>query len=726
MVQVPQGIRDSLETAQLPAIPQILLRFIALTEDDSVSVNELAELVGQDPALAARVLTVANSVAFRRGKATTSLVQCLVTLGTRLSRTLASCLIIQKVFTPTSVTSRYDLNNFWMHVLQVADISRVLAAQQHYRDCEEAYLAGLLHDIGQLLLLGALDDRYGNILASSSDENMLRVFEGQRLGTDHTVIGAWMVDRWELTDSFLADAILFHHASAEDIRFADPLSQIVWTAHLICQHARLYQQEQQIVVPPDFEISDLLFGINFERAAGIYQQATKNVTLLAQALGIHSTPEGRMLPMPMRTTPAEDIPRLAEQEKAPNPSEEIVWGMALMKPLQQDLVAVQSESELYLAAQESARILFGVGSVAFLTLNSDEQVLSGLISDYQPQLLQRIRIPIDSGNSLATATFVDGTVSFTLNHEAPRVVSLVDVQIARILGTEGLIYVPLLVGNKSIGVMVCAVSALHAARLLKRIPWMLSFARAAASGIDAWHKLNRKTITTEQHQRQKFVQHARKIAHEAANPLGIIKNYLSIVTQRLPADIPVLQELDVMKEEIDRITQILSSLTLFSEALQERQLLSINYLVETMLVLYRESLFESRGITVQLELDNDIPTLQVDRDKLKQIFFNLWNNAAEALPEGGALTIATRTVYMREGASSVELVLSDNGPGLPADVLASLFVPLDHQRRQGHAGMGLSIVADLVRQLDGQITCHSKPGYGTTFTITLPVRQGAL
>jgi signal transduction histidine kinase len=146
----------------------------------------------------------------------------------------------------------------------------------------------------------------------------------------------------------------------------------------------------------------------------------------------------------------------------------------------------------------------------------------------------------------------------------------------------------------------------------------------------------------------------------------------------------------------------------------------INGVIKGMLSLYGEPLFSSRGITVDMALDPSPTSVPGDRDSLKQILLNLWKNGAEAMPGGGRFIISTHNNVILAGRSHVEIRLSDSGPGLPAEVMERLFKPLEPNRRPGHAGIGLSIVATLVESFDGLITCQSNAGQGTSFIIQLP------
>jgi len=717
-LRVPEAILDSIEAMYLPSMPQILLRFLQLSSDENTSIAELATLVGQDPALSARVLAVANSPALRGGVESRSLLQCLVKLGTRLSRTLAACLVVQKVFSPAVDNQQYDLTGFWGHSLRMAEVARAIADEVDYPDREEAYLSGLLHDVGQLLLLGGVGERYGSLLVLSRDEFDLREIEEQRLGTDHAVVGAWLLDQWKLS-SFMADSILFHHSSAENIAAADTLSRIIWSAHMICSHQKQLELAPTEAIP-DLAAVQAMTGIDLPRMLAIYHQSSEQVVSIAAALGITETADAKTLPH-TATIPLNNLsPKPSGNDRAAIQMEEAVCDMAIMQPLQQDLSVLHSEAEILLAVRESARILFGLGQLAFLLVHPSKPLLSGAVIDCQPELLQKLEIPLDSKHSLAAVAALKNQPHSTFESESPVPVSLVDLQIARLLDSEGVLCIPLKGRRRNIGVMVYGVSATQSARLAQRLRWITSFANMAASSIEAWRDMKDRELALETALTRQFEQHARKVVHEAGNPLAIIKNYLAIVGQKLAPENNLNQELGILQEEIERVTQIMQRMSNLNEASPSGVALSVNSVIDTMLALYGESLFAGRGIVIEKNLDPELESFAVDRDCLKQILLNLWNNASEAMHNGGSLVISTRSGVNQNGRCYSEIRVSDTGPGLPADVMQRLFQPLDPQRRPGHSGVGLSIVAGLVERLDGRITCQSKAGLGTSYSILLP------
>ena len=721
MRQIPIPFRDEIDSITLPSIPHVLLRFLKVVEDDNASIAELATLVGHDPALSARFMTVANSPALRRDKEITSLEKCMITLGTRLARTLAACLAIQTVFARTTGEIQYDFSGFWGHSLRVAEMSRAIAARKEYCDVEEAYLSGLMHDVGLLLLLGSEGERYGDILRKSVDESVLSDIEKPMIGTDHTAVGAWLIDHWKLP-SFMSDAILFHHKSPDEIAGADPLSQIIWSSHIISTYNEKLDLTH-IGHTPDLVAVTSILGIGMADLAAIRNQTSKQVALIAEALGVATSVETGMLPSSV-APPETCRVRRSSLDPVYSDMDDMVRDLAIMHSLQQNLSSFYSEDEMYLAVRESARILFGLGRIAFLVVGQDGATLSGARFAGQSALLQRLAIKLDPAASLAAAVTLGTEPYATFDNNRPAEVSLVDIQIAHILDSEGLLYVPMRVGDRHIGSMVYGISVAQHSRIQRRLAWIARFAHLAATSIVAWREMRTTENSIKADVTNRFELHARRIVHEAGNPLSIIKNYLKIVTSKIPDENGVHEELAVLKEEIDRISHILQRLNSISGTPLVASSVDVNGVIEGMLTLYGDTLFSARGITIEKTLDPAAAPVTGDRDSIKQILLNIWKNAAEALPDGGRMTVSTKDNITKNGRQYVEILLSDSGPGLPPDVMQRLFQPVGGERRPGHSGIGLSIVASLVERLKGFITCRSDAGHGTGFCILLPRING--
>jgi len=722
-LKIPTAVLNSIEPLQLQARPQILLQFLSLVEQERTTMYELAALVSQDPALSARILTVANSPALLRGSTTFNLTHCLVNIGTRLVRTLASFLIVQSVFSPAVSKRKFDLSGFWSHSLLVAEVARDLSAAAGYADHEEAYLSGLLHDIGELLLLGGMGEVYGRVLETSVDESDLLQAENIMLGTNHSIVGSWLTDQWKLS-SFMSDSILFHHKTAEEIAFADKLSQIIWCSHFLCNQI-LSTDHGEDGGAPDLGAITTLLGIATQSAAAIYSDCFERVAVLEDALGIGTASTTKTFPHATSQSHDNLQNDLNEGDKTDHQMNEAARDMALMQPLQNSLTSLSSETEILLGIRESATLLFGPGQIAFLLVRPDKQTMSGADISGQPETLQRLEIQLVASQSLAAdvaltnlprSTFDDELSAHILSDHIP----LVDTQVIRALGSEGVMYLPLTGRASCIGVIALGVSSTRHLRLRRQLTLAKSFSRVAANSIEMWRDMQEREHSAEEVLTSHFEQQARKVVHEAGNPLGIINSYLSDIRTKRPDTNNLHQELDIIREEIDRVTKIMRQMNRLPERSAAAATLDINTLIESMLVLYGRSLFTSRNITIAKSLEPLLMPVSCNRDSLKQVLVNLWNNASDAMPTGGCLTISTQGNINQGGCSYIEIRIDDTGPGLPTDVLGRLFQPLEANRRPGHSGIGLSIVADLMQQLDGFITCRSKAGQGTSFSILLP------
>jgi signal transduction histidine kinase len=182
-------------------------------------------------------------------------------------------------------------------------------------------------------------------------------------------------------------------------------------------------------------------------------------------------------------------------------------------------------------------------------------------------------------------------------------------------------------------------------------------------------------------------------------------------------------ELQIIKEELDRAGQILLRLPGITEqktTLSGAALLDVNTLITDLLKIFRSSLFTAQSIEALVDLDEAMQPIICDRNALKQILTNLIKNASEALSAGGRITVETQAQVNFNGRNYVEIVIADNGPGISEQVQERLFTPVQTTKGGDHAGLGLSIVKNLVDNLDGSISCRSSARNGTRFEILIP------
>jgi HD-like signal output (HDOD) protein/signal transduction histidine kinase len=701
-------------------MPQILLRFYEEADSDTASVDKLAELVLQDPALSARILTVANSAAFRRGSELRSIRESLLALGTRMVRTIASCVLVQSTFQRMPGSEARDLAGFWRHSLLVAELARGTAFALGASDleAEEAYLAGLLHDVGQLLLLGGLGDSYGSILSDAPGEAELSDMERAVLSTDHGAVGAWLVDQWSLP-SLMADAILFHHLDPSRVGGLDRLGRILWSAHVMSVSPE--------ASPVELDVIERLLGFDAARFRELRDEASQRVDALAVALG----------PDVARAAPTQTLPRVtrsprAEGEEAPTTNghdatlQATVSTLAALQTLPRDIAGLDSDVDLMHCVRESARILFGIQRMAFFLVEPDQSLMSAVGLGVPSGALQRLEIPLQAGMSLCADAALSRRPITTFDFDgAQPLPPPMDQQIAHALGAEGLLYLPMLAHGALVGVMALAVSTVQRAHLTAHTGRLWDFASIVTGNLMTWRRIREREQQIEAEVSARFVLEGRRVAHEVNNPLAIIRNYLTLISNDAGKGERAQGDLDVLREEIDRLSAIVRDLTVDPSKTDEPPgTVDLNRLLESLRTLYEPSLFGDTGVRLELHLPGEHAFASADRDNVKQIVFNLWKNAVEAMRSGGTVLTEVTPHVNQNGARYVQLRIRDSGPGLPAPVLESLYRPLDSRthpaRPAGRAGLGLSIVLGLVERNGGFIACQSQPGDGTTFTLLIP------
>jgi signal transduction histidine kinase/HD-like signal output (HDOD) protein len=714
--RLPQQILESVSSVPLLPLPQVLVRFLALAEDDRRSMKDLVTVVAMDPAFAAQLITIATSPPFSRNTTPFSLEKSMASLGLPLLRALAGCLAVQNLQLHPFYERNLDYPGFWSHSLRVAACAKSLAEAAGYHDPEEAYFSGLLHDIGQLLLVGGVAEFCDTLPAASGQERGLSGLTQILNGVDLANLGARLVDNWQIS-SFMSDAVLFHKFPADQIRSADLLCRVVWSAHYLSGTAGEIMPPVDLL--PDGPQIPALLGIeqtavDRARVSSLAWAAGRAASLGLQMQMTQTVPPDRKYIFPYLSLPKKDNGDAAQLHL-----EARIRIQAVMQPLQQSLAFMAGDEELIVSLSTASSLLFGLRRPVFLLPLADRPALAAAAGAGHPPLLARLEIPLEPCLSLAAAAFLTQRPCSSFAENDDSAPSLLDIQLARLLGSDGLLCIPMSTASQPAGVMVFGLTGEQYACKLKLLEWMTVFAQSAAGSFASLQALRQRDHLISADLTGRFEQKARKVIHEAVNPLGIINNYLQIFAGKLGDGADGQQELTILKEEIFRVERIIRGLNDQPEQPLPVESVNVNTLIEGMLVLYGESLFEARKIEIGTRLASGLPPVRADRDSLKQILLNLWKNSVEAMPSGGSLLVSTEVTGQE---SWVEIRLSDSGPGIPADVRERLFQPLAPDRRPAHSGVGLSIVASLVERLGGEITCDSTP-QGTTFAIRIALAQ---
>jgi PAS domain S-box-containing protein len=218
---------------------------------------------------------------------------------------------------------------------------------------------------------------------------------------------------------------------------------------------------------------------------------------------------------------------------------------------------------------------------------------------------------------------------------------------------------------------------------------------------------------------------AASIAHELNNPLATISlRTESLLAQAAEGD-PRRRPLEIIDQEVERMGNLVSNLLQFSRrSHQQISTFDVREEIANTLEFIHYYLRKHR-INVEREFANVIPTVQADRQQLRQLFLNLLTNASDAMPQGGRLTVRVNAGQLEHGAGAVVVEFEDTGAGITPDDLAKVWEPFFTTKPEGKGtGLGLAICRRIVEEHGGTMHIESAVGQGTTVRIVLPATNG--
>jgi len=213
-------------------------------------------------------------------------------------------------------------------------------------------------------------------------------------------------------------------------------------------------------------------------------------------------------------------------------------------------------------------------------------------------------------------------------------------------------------------------------------------------------------------------------AHEINNPLSGILTYSRVVKRWIqnnfssaPRSEEMTGSLDLIASESKRCGELVKNLLSFSRVTpMNLEWCELNQVIDRCIRLVQHKM-DMATIQLNLSLGEDLPHVRCDPNQIEQVVLAMVINAIDALPQGGNLWINTRQV----STTNIELIIRDDGIGIPDEHLARIFEPFYTTKESGGSGLGLAISQNIVERHGGSIAVNSKVGQGTTFTILLPV-----
>ncbi|MDN6318512.1 MAG: HDOD domain-containing protein [Marinobacter sp.] len=649
---------NTVSDLQLPSLPEVTLRALEACHRDE-SYRTISETVASDTALVVRILALANSALYGPISEARSIDQALLRLGTRRFKTLILTVALRQALFELGGGAWQQLRDFWRHALTTAMTARALATLTRYPEPDEAFMLGMLHNVGELIAI------------NTPDINARQTYMDRQ-----SDIAAELATSWGL-GPLAADAMRYQQALPSELQDAEHLVKIISLA------TRLALSDAAGIAA-----AGTMFGLSEELTREINRRISHDVATTAESLGI---------PLINRYSPEP-----ASQQ--------------LRQTVLRQAIAQQAMGFADLAGKSGAILAETVGSLTLITglpalwfgYDEGSLVLLSSTTGKHPHLA----VTAQPGGSVLTEAFTCQTPS-SLDERAPTVL---DRQLLSLLRTRSLTATPVITDDNCPGVFVLGTdghtpaTTTHLMHLfIRQLSTVLQAKKPGPANETGAAQANQTTAT----------EILRRQVHEISNPLTIIRQYIYQLRNRLDAP-DAQEELAIIQEELDRASSLLLQMSQDTTGDTQEERCNLNKELQSLARLFEDSLFSDSRLHLNVLMCSTPTFIFAGPSAVRQIVINLVRNAAESLPnEGGTVTIKTSAPVWQESRNWVEIEVTDTGTGLPEAVKDALFTPGNTTKGEGHSGLGLSIVKQLVDDMEGIVSCHTGQN-GTTFRILLP------
>jgi HD-like signal output (HDOD) protein len=246
------------QVTEISTLPQIALRVIEVAKNPDSGAADLKTVVEGDPALSARVLRMVNSAACGLRATVTNLHQAISYLGFSRVRNLAMTASVSEIFREDACHGGYRRGQLWRHLVSVGICARLVASRCRIAGFEDAFLAGLLHDVGIILEDQGAHERFGEMVEALQEGTPLCTVERAWLGFDHCELGARVAEAWRFPSTVWA-AIRYHHDSEQYTGDGAEIVRCVELANVICTIKGINSVGLPLLEPPQDAVQVLGF-----------------------------------------------------------------------------------------------------------------------------------------------------------------------------------------------------------------------------------------------------------------------------------------------------------------------------------------------------------------------------------------------------------------------------------------------------------------------------------
>jgi len=729
----------------LPTLSAVAVRVLQVTSDQHSSAADVIRLVRGDQALTTRLLSLAASAWTGVREPVTTLEKAVPLLGFSALRSIVLSVSVFEAF-PASRAERadiqFDRREFWKHALAVACAAQRLASQHKDMgiDPHDAFVAGLLHDIGKAALSAVFPKSYDRIsVQANQSRSDIADIERAVLGLDHTVAGRHVAERWRLPRD-LQEVIWLHHLAGETLpaSVSNPgLIALVRLADALAREQRLGYSGNHVFYEPSPQlaarcgigdraleavaghlIADVsahaeLLGLDQETPAALYAQATARANVELGRLNTELSVRSQRLAAGARYFRA--ISLLDQQLTAWTDPAGLVTAMtrASALALQRSRVAVFGSRDRS-AAVDVCWIDEETGRGTSFSESVTPELAAWLKDpgDAQHTVVARTPAPIRTLLHEACTAWGDGpTWLVPIVHDGKLTAGIVywspSDERVRLSGEQE----DLRCFLSSLGL---ALGRAHAQAAARQLSDDLADANRRLQQMQA-EVLRSRTLAM-------IAEMAAGAGHELNSPLTVISGRAQMLAQTL--DTPdVRRALELVQAKAHECSQIVSELMDFA---RPRAPTFAPVDLGALLAQVRDEWLAQHALPaskIQLDVPGLSPSpapsllIEADAEQLKLLFRELLANATDATAERGTITLACRPA----DPSASEVIVRDTGIGMPPHVLQRAFDPFFSYRRAGRRrGLGLSRAYRIAESHGGRIWLESVPDEGTTAHVRLP------
>ncbi len=301
------------------------------------------------------------------------------------------------------------------------------------------------------------------------------------------------------------------------------------------------------------------------------------------------------------------------------------------------------------------------------------------------------------------------------------------VEIAANEGLTSLLSAPLMYNDAAIGVL-----NVYTARSYtfsnEEIQTLTALAELSALAIEK-ARLYERVVDVEEQLRQSEKLSAlgllaAEVAHEIRNPLTVMKMLFHSLNLQFPSGDPREKDAKIMGEKMDHLNKIVEQILDFARTTEPAlRAINANQLIQDLALLVRHKL-TNQAIRFEQHLEDGLPDIAGDAAQLEQAFLNLTLNAVEAMPNGGSLTITTKSLRLprnNPGPTHLQIEFTDTGAGMTPEMRDRMHDSLLSTTKEKGTGLGLAIVRRIIEAHRGKLKIRSAPGRGTTMAVILPL-----